>query len=72
MQDIRIEKLAKNLLSHSINLQKNENILIEILGEDAIPLGKELIKQAELMGANPFLNIINYGELRALNPENLK
>ena len=64
MQDIRIEKLAKNILNYSINLQKNENILIEILGEDAIPLGKELIKQTELIGANPLFNIINYEVLR--------
>ena len=52
MKDIRIEKLAKNLLNHSVNLQKGENILIEILGEDAIPLAKELIRQAQLKEAN--------------------
>lgn len=66
MKDYRIEKLAKNLLNHSINLQKNENILIEILGEDAITLGKELIKQAEGKGANPQFNIINYEILREM------
>lgn len=61
MRDIRIEKLASNLLSHSINLQKREKILIEIIGMDAIPLGKELIKQAENIGALPFFNInVNY------------
>lgn len=59
MRDIRIEKLASNLLSHSINLQKREKILIEIM--DAIPLGKELIKQTENIGALPFFNInVNY------------
>ena len=47
MRDIRIEKLASNLLSHSVKLQKGEKILIEIIGMDAIPLGKELIRQAE-------------------------
>ena len=46
MKDLRIEKLASNLLSHSINLQKEEKILIEIIGTDAILLGKELIKQS--------------------------
>jgi aminopeptidase len=66
MRDIRIEKLANNLLSHSVNIQKNENILIEILGEDAIPLGKELIRQAELKGANPYFNIVNYEILKEI------
>ena len=64
MQDLRIEKLAKNLINYSVNLKKGENILIEILGEDGIPLGKELIKQAEIIGANPIFNIINYQLLR--------
>ena len=66
MKDIRIEKLAKNLLSHSVNLQNGENILIEILGEDAIPLAKELIKQAQLKGANSYFNIVNYEILREM------
>lgn len=59
MRDFRIEKLANNLLKHSVNLKKGENILIEIIGEDGIPLGKELIRQAEKGGANPQFNIIN-------------
>jgi len=66
MRDFRIEKLANNLLNYSVKLQKNENILIEILGEDAIPLGKELIKQAEKIGAKPFFNIINYEVMREM------
>lgn len=66
MKDKRIEKLANNLLSYSIKLQKNENILIEILGEDGIPLGKEIIKQAEKIGARPFFNIINYEIMREM------
>ena len=60
MKDLRIEKLAKNLLEHSVDLKENENILIEILGEDAVPLGKELINQAEEKGAKPLFNIVNY------------
>lgn len=66
MKDSRIEKLANNLLSYSVNLQKGENILIEILGEDAIPLGIEIIRQAEKIGANPQFNIINYEILREM------
>ena len=66
MRDIRIEKLASNLLSHSVNLQKGEKILIEIIGMDAIPLGKELIRKAETLGAIPFFNIIDYEILRQM------
>ena len=66
MKDFRIEKLASNLLNHSINLQKGEKILIEIIGTDAVPLGKELIKQSEIRGALPFFNIIDYEIMREM------
>lgn len=49
-----------------MNLQKGDNILIEIIGEDAVVLGKELIKQAENKGANPQFNIINHEIMREL------
>ncbi len=66
MKDIRIERLAENLLNYSIKLKKDENILIEIIGEDCIPLAKELIIQAHKIGARPFFNIINYEVLRTM------
>ena len=66
MKDLRIEKLATNLLTYSVNIQKGENILIEVLGEDGIPLAKELIKKAEELGAKPYFNIINYELLRIM------
>ena len=66
MKDSRIEKLASNLLNHSINLKKGEKILIEIIGMDAIPLGKELIKQSESIGALPFFNIIDHEIIREM------
>ena len=59
MKDFRIEQLSNNLLNYSVNLKENENILIEVLGEEGIPLAKELIKQAEKIKARPFFNIIN-------------
>ena len=59
MKDSRIEKLANNLLTYSVNIQRGDNILIELLGEDGIPLAKELSKKAELLGAKPYFNIIN-------------
>ena len=66
MKDLIIEKLATNLLTYSVNIQKGENILIEVLGEDGIPLAKELIKKAEELGAKPYFNIINYELLRIM------
>lgn len=42
MKDPRIEKLANNLLTYSVNIQKEDNILIEILGEDGIFVLPEL------------------------------
>ena len=66
MKDIRYEKLASNLLTYSVNIQKGENILVEILGEEGIPLAKEIIKKAEILGARPYFNIINYEILREM------
>lgn len=66
MKDLRIEKLANNLLTFSVDIQKGENILIEVLGEDGIPLAKELVKKAEELGARPQFNIINYELLRVM------
>ena len=66
MVDFRIEKLANNLLTYSVNIQKGDNILIEVLGEDGIDLAKELIKKAEKLGAKPYFNIINYELLRIM------
>ena len=66
MKDLRIEKLANTLLTYSIQLKKGDNILIELLGEDGLPLAKELIKKAEELGARPFFNIINYELLRVM------
>lgn len=64
MKDIRYEKLANNLLKYSVNIKQGENILVEILGEDGIPLAKEIIKKAKDIGARPYFNIINYEVLR--------
>lgn len=38
MKDVRYEKLANNLLTYSVNIQKGENVLIEVLGEEGVPL----------------------------------
>lgn len=66
MKDSRIEKLANNLLTYSVNIKKGENILIEALGEDGLPLAKQLIKRAEELGAKPYFNIVSYELLREM------
>lgn len=76
MKDLRYEKLANNLLTYSVNIQKGENILVEILGEEAIPLVKEIVKKAEELGARPYFNIIDYEVLKVFlqnaNEEQIK
>lgn len=66
MKDKRYEKLANNLLTFSVDIKRGDNLLVEILGEEAIPLAKEIIKKAEELGARPQFNIINYEILRVM------
>lgn len=70
MKDLRIEKLAENLLLHSVRLQKGEKILIDVIGEDGVPLAKELMRKASKMEAIPFFNLIN-NELKKIMLESL-
>lgn len=65
MLDNRIEKLAKNLINYSINLQKNEKVLIEASGVDT-PLIEALIKEAYAVGGFPLVNIKDPKVNRAL------
>ncbi|MBP3255875.1 MAG: aminopeptidase [Clostridia bacterium] len=62
--DNRINKLASNLLKHSVKLQKGENILIEMLGTDCSDLADELIKQAKEIGASTEITITDYKKLK--------
>ena len=62
--DNRNEKLTHNLIYNSISLNENENILVEVIGEDGLELANEIIKQAKKINAKPHLNIINYEDLR--------
>lgn len=62
--DNRNEKLAHNLIQNSIFLDKNDNLLVEVIGENGLELANEIIKQARKLEAKPHLNIINYENLR--------
>ncbi|MGG3281248.1 aminopeptidase [Paenibacillus solani] len=65
MKDPRIEQLANNLIQYSVKLQRGEKILIEVDGLE-IPLAKELVRQAYLVGGVPFLLINNHEILREI------
>ena len=62
--DNRNEQLAQNLIRNSISLIKNDNLLVEVMGEDGLELANEIIKQAKIINAKPHLNVINYKDLR--------
>ncbi len=62
--DKRNVKLAKNILENSISLNKEENLLVELIGEDGLELANEIVSQAKNLGAKPTLSIVNYQELK--------
>jgi len=65
MNDQRIDQLAKNIINYSVELKKNDKILIDLVGTD-IPLAKALVREAYLVEAQPFLSINNHTLQREL------
>ena len=59
MRDERVTKLAENLVNYSVRLKENENILIDLGGEDCYKLVQEIIKQVYKVKANPFIKLSN-------------
>ena len=56
MKDIRIEKLAYNLVNYSCKLKKGENVLIKVYGEgEERDLVMAIIQEVYKIGANPFV-----------------
>ncbi|MCL2351894.1 MAG: aminopeptidase [Firmicutes bacterium] len=64
--DPRNEKLASGLVHHSCRLQKNEKILIECTGVEAIPLVDCVVKEVFRSGGLPFVNIYSETTQREL------
>lgn len=62
----RLQRLAKQILNYSIKAKKNDNLLIELFGEDGIPLAKEIINQAKKLEINIFFNIVDYEILKEI------
>src|SRR5574342_1349069 len=65
MKDPRIEKLAKNLINYSVQLQKGEKVLIENFGLQR-ELVTALVKDAYLAGGNPFVLLKDHQVDRSL------
>ncbi len=65
MKDPRIEKLAKNLIQYSVQLQPGEKVLIENFGLEK-ELVTALVKEAYAAGGYPFVSIKDHSVDRAL------
>jgi aminopeptidase len=66
MKDPRLEKLAKILVHHSTRVQAGENVLIETFDLSDLTLVKMLIEEIRRIGANPLVDLKNYGIIRKL------
>ena len=65
LKDPRIEKLAKNLIQYSVQLQPGEKVLIENFGLQR-ELVTALVKEAYAAGGYPFVSIKDHAVDRAL------
>jgi aminopeptidase len=64
--DSRIQKLAKILINYSCKIKKGEKVLIECIGDTALKLVGELIKEIYKARGVPFVTLKNYTILREL------
>jgi aminopeptidase len=51
------KQLAKKLLTHSVEIQKGENIMLQLIGLNGIGLIRALAEEARKMDAHPFIKI---------------
>jgi len=51
------EQLAKKILHYSCKLQKDQNVLLQLVGLNGIDLLRALAKEARAIGATPFVQI---------------
>ncbi len=64
--DSRIQKLAKIIINYSCKIKKGEKVLIECIGDTALKLVGELIKETYKARGIPFVTLKNYTILREL------
>ncbi|WP_219837752.1 aminopeptidase [Paenibacillus sp. R14(2021)] len=65
MRDPRMQKLAANLVSYSINVQPGENVLIDMIGSER-ELAKCLVEEVAKAGGRPFVETSDRSVLRAM------
>ena len=65
MKDLRIQKLAYNLINYSCSLKKGEKVLIEAFGIEN-DLVKALVEEARKIGAYPFVTLRDHAVQRAM------
>ncbi|MFA5014713.1 MAG: aminopeptidase [Actinomycetota bacterium] len=74
--DPRIKKLAKTLVNYSCRVQKGEKVLIDCVGDSAIPLVRAVIYEVYKAGGMPFVDLKDYSVTREIlkeaNTEQLK
>lgn len=56
MRDIRVDKLAKLLVTHSIRVRDGENVLIDVFGDDR-NLARALVREVYRAGGYPFIQL---------------
>jgi len=57
--DERIKTLAKNLVEYSCEISQGEKVLIQINGESAKPLARQLVKEVHQRRGLPFVSLID-------------
>ena len=51
------KQLAKKLLTHSVELEKGENVMLQLIGLNGIGLIRALVQETRNMDAHPFIKI---------------
>lgn len=57
--DERIKELARNLVNYSCEVQPGEKVLVQVNGESAKPLVRQLIKEVHKAKAYPFVSMVD-------------
>ncbi|OKP82575.1 aminopeptidase [Paenibacillus helianthi] len=65
MKDPRIQKLAENLVSYSVNVQPGENVLVEMIGSER-DLIKAVVEEVGKAGGRAFVQLTDRTVLRSM------
>ena len=70
--DERIKKLAENLVNYSCEVKEGEKVLVQVNGESAKPLVRQLVKEVYKAKAYPFVSMVDSSINRELIMEATK